>query len=770
MGKSLVIVESPAKARTINKYLGKDFMVMASMGHIRDLPTKRLGVEIDEGFHPNYITLPSKKKIVSELKAAAGKADVIYLASDPDREGEAICWHLQQAIVPKSKPVFRVLFNEITKRAIKEAIDNPGSVNMNLVDAQQARRILDRLVGYKISPVLWGKIKAGISAGRVQSVALRMIVEREYEIIAFVSEEYWTFAADLQGDQPPQFTSKLVKWDEATLRQGIKAAKKTIENATEAEAIELVLKQADYMVGDVKRKARKQNPPPPYTTSKLQQDASRGLSFTVKKTMTLAQRLYEGKEIDGETQGLITYMRTDSTRVSDDAITDVRQFIGETYGDKHLPEKPRFFKQKKNAQDGHEAIRPTKSALTPDQLAPFLERDELRLYTLIWRRFVASQMAAKELDETVLTINAGPGTFETKGVVVVFPGFSAVYGEKSGGEETPELPSLAVGEKLELLALNKSQNFTKPPARYNEASLVKALEENGIGRPSTYASIIATIQGRTYVEKDQGRFVPSELGILVTDLLTKSFPDLMDIHYTARMEERLDEVEQGNRTWQSLLSDFYSSFTQFLKQAEDKMPDMKRTGLITDLTCEVCGKPTVIKNGKYGPFLSCSAYPECTFAKRLRDLDPAETAVPVLQALINLVRTESKPTDLECPRCAGKLVFKKGRYGEFIACSNYPDCTYIHQETTGVACPKDPCEGEILVKKSKKGKVFYGCSAYPKCDFVSWNRPTGSACPDCGEVTTFVKERKRGDNTIYCPNSDCSFSDIETKLEPATAE
>lgn len=669
-------------------------------------------------------------------------------------------------MVPENKPVFRVLFNEITKRAIQEAIKKPGSVNMNLVDAQQARRILDRLVGYKISPILWSKIKAGIPAGRVQSVALRMIVDREYEILAFNSEEYWSFEAELEG--PPPFKTKLVKWKGDAVRSGVKPTKCTIENETQAAAIEKALKQASFVVSDVKRKAKKQNPVPPFTTSKLQQDASRSLSFTVKRTMTVAQRLYEGKEIDGETSGLITYMRTDSTRVSDDAIRDVRQYIDTTYGDRYLPEKPRYFKQSKNAQDSHEAIRPTRVALTPELASPFLDRDELRLYTLIWKRFVASQMAPKEMDETVLQVQASDGLFETKGVVVTFPGFSAVFGEAT--QDEAQLPDVKTGAVLDLLALTKTQNFTKPPARYNEASLVKALEENGIGRPSTYATIIATIQNRTYVEKDQGRFVATELGFLVTDLLTNSFPDLMDIHYTAKMEGLLDEVERGTRTWQSLLGDFYDTFNDFLKQAEDKMPDLKHLGLKTDLKCESCGSATVIKNGKYGTFLSCSNYPECTYAKRLRDLDPASTAVPILKALINLVKTDQVVVDQKCPRCEGQLVRKKGRFGEFTACSNYPDCTYIHQETTEVPCPKDSCDGEILIKKSKKGKVFYGCSAYPKCDFVSWDRPTGNPCPACDEKTTFLKERKRGGNLVVCANKECAYQEQESALEPTHVE
>ena len=766
MGKSLVIVESPAKAKTINKYLGDDYKVVASMGHVRDLPSNKLGVDIEHDFEPNYVVMPSKKKIISQLKIEAEKADAVYLAPDPDREGEAICWHLEKEVIPEQKPVFRVLFNEITKSAVKNAVSNPGATNMNRVDAQQARRILDRLVGYMISPVLWKKVKRGISAGRVQSVALRMIVDREYEIIAFDEEEYWTFSAMVEGGAKPIFKIKLIKWEGETLRLGNKKAKNAIENEAQAQAVEKALKQANFLVKSLKRKARSQNPRTPFTTSKLQQDASRALGFSVKKTMMVAQRLYEGVEIDGEPVGLITYMRTDSTRTSEEALTQVRDYISEKFDKEYLPEKPRRPKQKSNAQDGHECIRPTNLKFDPDFLADKLSRDELRMYTLIWKQFLASQMTAKRMDETVIEVEAGPGTLEARGLVTTFPGFSILYNEQKQSSETDsedeekskELPPLNEGETLAVHEIETLQNFTKPPPRYSEASLVKALEENGIGRPSTYAAIIATIQNRDYVEKREARFFPSELGMVVIDLLTKSFPDLMDIQYTARMENRLDEVEAGNRTWTNLLADFFSSFEPRLKLAETDMPNLKRDGLLTDLNCEVCGKHLVIKAGKYGQFLSCSDYPECTFAKKIKDIDPETTQVILLRGMIGKTREKEEDTHEPCPDCKkGTLLKKRGKYGEFIACSNYPDCRYIHKQTIGVACPKDGCDGEIHVKKSKRGKIFYSCTGYPGCDFVSWDKPTGEACPDCGAATLYEKQRKK-DTTHYCSKKDCGYS------------
>lgn len=772
MGKSLVIVESPAKAKTINKYLGDDYKVMASMGHIRDLPTNKIGVDVDHEFEPNYITMPSKKKVITELTAEAKKADRVLLAPDPDREGEAICFHLQEAVIPEGKPTYRVLFNEITKNAVKQAVENPGTTNMNRVDAQQARRILDRLVGYMISPVLWKKVKRGISAGRVQSVALRMIVEREYEILAFNKEEYWSFYAQLEGSKKPDFRTRLMRWEGQSVRQGNKATALAVDNEKFAREIEKALQTNPYSIASIKRKARRQNPPQAFTTSKLQQDASRSLGFSVKKTMMVAQKLYEGIEIKGEPVGLITYMRTDSARVSEEALTQVRDFIADQYDADYLPKDARRVKAKAGAQDGHEAIRPTHVEYLPEHMAKYLDKDELKLYTLIWRRFVASQMTAKKMDETVLVIEAGPAELEAKGLVTTFPGFSILYTEKAASTSSDEegakadLPALEEGETLKLLDLETKQNFTKPPARFSEASLVKALEENGIGRPSTYASILSTIMGRDYVEKREGRFHPSELGIVVIDLLLKSFPDLMDIQYTAKMEDRLDEVEHGSRTWQALLGDFYSGFSTELEAAEDKMPNMKRDGLPTDLSCEICSKPMVIKSGRYGQFLSCSDYPECNGAKKIKDLKPSDTEIPVLKAMIGEEQEPSPALEKPCPECGGQLVRKRGRYGEFIACGNYPDCTYIHKETIGVTCPKCT-KGEIQQKKSKKGKIFFSCVRYPDCDFISWDKPNGEKCPACNAATLYEKNRKKNP-VVYCQNKECDYS-RSLEEQPVTA-
>jgi len=768
---SLVIVESPAKAKTINKYLGKDYLVLASMGHVRDLPKNQLGVDPENDFEPNYIVMPSKNKVMRELQSAAKKAQSVYLAPDPDREGEAICWHLEESVIPEGTPVYRVQFNEITKKAVQNAIDNPGKTDMNRVHAQQARRILDRLVGYKISPILWKKVKRGISAGRVQSVALRMIVDREYQIIAFQPEEYWTFNADLEGELPPSFKAKLVKWDGSNLRVSAKQAALNVDQEALARTIEARLKTASYLLSKIQKKARSQNPPPPFTTSKLQQDASRSIGFSVKKTMMIAQKLYEGIDMQGERVGLITYMRTDSTRVSEEALGEVRSFIQDQYGQPYLPEKARYFKNKKdNIQDGHEAIRPTRAMRLPEQVAPYLSKDELRLYSLIWKRFVASQMAAKRMNETVFHIEADAGLFEAKGMVTVFPGFSTLYMEaapksKEKEDKMGELPDLAEGEILRLQELVTTQNFTKPPARFSEASLVKALEENGIGRPSTYATIIATIQNRDYVEKTQGRFKPTDLGMVVTSLLLQSFSEVMDIQYTAKMEDLLDQVESGETTWQRLLGDFYSQFEGKLEEAQENMPDIKRFGIATDIPCQICGKETVIKSGKYGQFLSCSDYPNCKFAQPIREIEPDTTKMPLLLGMIGVKEEVSESEGKPCPQCGeGSLVQKRGRYGEFVACSRYPDCKYIHRESTGVACPKDDCNGEIIERKSKRGKVFYGCDQFPKCDYVLWDKPVKVACPSCGKP--FLCEKKtKSRHDFYCIDKECGYKVKATEAE-----
>jgi DNA topoisomerase I len=804
--KSLVIVESPAKANTINKYLGKEFIVKASLGHVKDLPKSKLGVDIENDFEPVYEVIPGKEKVIKELRAAAKGADRILLAADPDREGEAICQHLQEILDGNKAEVFRVLFNEITPKAIRAAVEKPGRINQHIVDAQQARRILDRLVGYQISPLLWDKVRRGISAGRVQTVTLRMIVEREREISAFVPEEYWSIIAKLEAQQPPQFGARLVK---------IKGKNAEVKSQAEADFILNAVKQSDFIVESVTTKEKKRNPVPPFTTSKLQQDAARRLRFTVKKTMMLAQRLYEGIELGEEGRiGLITYMRTDSPRVSDDALEMVRSYVSDVYGGPYLPEKPVFYKGKKDAQDAHEAIRPTFVGRTPDDLKPFLSEDELKLYRLIWTRFLASQMNPAVYDQTTVEISAKDYLFRENGRVLKFDGFLKVYEESSdddinakptGDEEDDiSLPPLTIGEKLRLLEITPKQHFTEPPPRFTEASLVKALEEKGIGRPSTYATILTTIQEREYVTKDQGKFRPTELGTVVTDMLVKHFEDIFDIQYTARMEEELDDVEDGKMTWVEALDEFYKKFAKDLKKASKNMENLKAQEIPTDEVCEKCGSPMVKKWGQFGSFLACSAYPECKNTKELPSEEPpkegeaaaAEEPEPcencgkpmtlkrgrfgqflactgypeckTTRKIAQGVQAPKKPDvilDETCPKCGeAKLVMKDGRFGQFTSCSNYPKCKYIKPKTVGVPCPKPGCGGELTERRSKRGKVFYGCVKYPDCDFVVWNKPVPEQCPECGAPYLLEKSTKKEGLIRYCNEENCSYKvPVETE-------
>jgi len=803
--KSLVIVESPAKANTINKYLGKEFVVKASLGHVKDLPKSKLGVDIKNDFEPVYELIPGKEKVVKELRTAAKGAERIFLAADPDREGEAICQHLKEILDDHKGEVFRVLFNEITPKAIRAAMEKPGRINQHIVDAQQARRILDRLVGYQISPLLWDKVRRGISAGRVQTVALRMIVEREREILAFTPEEYWSIIAKLEGREPPPFSARLVK---------IKGKIAEVKNQAEADHILEVVKKSEFLVESVVTKEKKRNPVPPFTTSKLQQDAARRLRFTVKKTMMLAQRLYEGVELGDEGRvGLITYMRTDSTRISDEAMEMVRSYVSDVYGSNYLPEKPVFYKTKKDAQDAHEAIRPTFVGRTPDDLKPYLGEDELKLYRLIWTRFAASQMNPAVYDQTTIEISAKDYLFRENGRVLKFDGFLRVYEEstdddihaKPTGDEEDDiaLPPLTVGEKLRLLDVTPRQHFTEPPPRYTEASLVKVLEEKGIGRPSTYASILTTIQDREYVTKDQGKFRPTELGTVVTDMLVKHFEDIFDIQYTARMEEELDEVEDGKMTWVEALDEFYKKFEKDLKKASKNMENLKRQEIPTDEVCEKCGSPMVKKWGQFGSFLACSAYPECKNTKELALEEPPKEGQPAADAepepcencgrpmalkrsrfgqflactgypeckttrkIAQAGRAPKKPDvilDETCPKCGqAKLAMKEGRFGEFIACSNYPKCKYIKPKTVGVPCPRPGCGGELIERRSKRGKVFYGCAKYPDCDFVAWNKPVPEQCPQCGAPYLLEKSTKREGLVRYCNEESCKY---KVSVEP----
>lgn len=846
MAKNLVIVESPAKAKTINKYLGNDYLVMASIGHIKDLPSKGLGVDVEHDFAPTYEVIPdskkrNNKKIVADLKKAAKEADAIYLAADPDREGEAICQHLAEEIVPKrpKKPSYRVMFNEITKRAVNEAFNHPREIDANLVDAQQARRLLDRLVGYKVSPLLCRTIGGRLSAGRVQSVALRMVVEREREIEAFVKTEYWTVGANLSAKLPPAFDARLLKIGEQTVKtsnfdQDVKKNEILIGNQGQAAEIVAEAEGQDYKVSDVTTKERKRNAVPPFITSKLQQEASRKLGFAVKKTMMLAQKLYEGVEVGSEgAVGLITYMRTDSTRVSDAALAEVRDYIGTQYGANYLPEKPVNYRSKKGAQDAHEAIRPTDVTRTPDAMAKYLNKEELKLYRLIWQRFVASQMTAAVFDQTTIDIAAGRFIFRATGSVQKFDGFLKIYQEgrdektEDDDEAERKLPRVENGEALSLNSVAPEQHFTEPPPRYTEATLVKALEEKGIGRPSTYAAIMTTIIDREYVEKLESRFHPTGLGKTVNDLLVASFNDLFNESYTARMEEELDEIEDGKLKWTAALHEFYEKFAKDLKTAEQTMRAVKQQSIPTDEICENCGAPMVIKFGRFGQFLACSNYPECRTTREIAkpatatdgeagssgatsstagageagsaDADVPEecdlcgkpmalkrgrfgqflgcTGYPECRNIRKIAKSGAVapapvPLDEKCPVDGAQLVLRHGRFGEFISCSNYPKCNYIKRETTGVACPRPGCRGEIVVKKSKRGKSFYGCSEYPKCDVVYWDKPVAEPCPKCHAPFLLEKTTKKDGTVHYCAKEGCDYRAEATSkpvVQPTTA-
>jgi DNA topoisomerase-1 len=812
MAKSLVIVESPAKAKTIGKYLGSQYIVKASLGHVKDLPKKDLSVDVEHDFTPKYEVIEGKKKLIAELKQAAKGVESIYLAADPDREGEAICWHLQEELDSKKadRPgIFRVMFNEITAAAVKKAFDKPLTVNVHLVEAQQARRVLDRLVGYKISPLLWDKVRRGLSAGRVQTVAVRVIVEREREIRDFKKEEYWTIDVALNAKKNPVLNAHLHKRNDET---------PVITNETTATEIVTDLDGADYIVKSVITKEKKRNPVPPFITSTLQQESSRKLRFSVKRTMMLAQGLYEGKEIgaDGAT-GLITYMRTDSTRVSDDAIAEVRTFIHERYGETFVPSAPNVYKTKKDAQDAHEAIRPTSVLRTPESLESFLAEDELKLYRLIWMRFIASQMNPALLDQTTIDISATGKSktshiFRATGSILKFEGFLKVYEEgKDVKDEEDEdlkhkLPAVTEGETLRFKEILPEQHFTEPPPRYNEATLVKKLEADGVGRPSTYASILSTIQDREYVKKEGGKFVPTELGMVVCDLLLESFNDLFDVKYTARMEEELDDIEDGKVEWRVAMGEFYSRFSKDLENAERTMTDIKRMEKPTDQICEKCGKPMVIKWGKHGSFIACTGYPECTNTRELTvdlpDLDKdgnlgeqdeqeycencgrpmvlkkgrfgtffACSGYPECKTTKQLGGEQRKDVKLEekCPTCGNHLVQKFGRYGEFVACSNYPTCKFVKQKTIGVACP-NCTEGEVVERRSKRGRTFFGCNRYPECDFVAWGRPLQEKCPECGSPYMIEKYLKAG-AFAQCPNAECKYKHpIEAPAEAPAAE
>jgi DNA topoisomerase-1 len=881
MARSLVIVESPAKAKTINKYLGRNYLVKASYGHVMDLPKKTIGILLpgeengkkkkkkgkgkgkakgkatekkiakpiivtDENiFEPTYEVIPSKFKVIGELQRAAQNADAIYLAGDPDREGEAICAHLREilskprkyakamaaaeeeegadgekseaaAAKPEKKPekevrstppkIYRVMFNEITQKAVKAAFENPTQVNENLVDAQQARRVLDRLVGYKVSPILWDKVRRGLSAGRVQTVALRLIVERELEIRAFVPKEYWTIHAMLAAGGPPSFEAKLSKFKGEDIE---------VTNEAEAQRVVAAVERALWQVASVTQKEKRRFAPPPFTTSKLQQAGYNRLRYTAKRTMMLAQRLYEGVELGQEgAVALITYMRTDSVRVSADALTQVRDHIGSSYGEKYLPEKPNFFKSKKDAQDAHEAIRPTDVARTPESVRRFLDDDMFKLYQMIWQRFVGSQMTPAIFDQTTIDISVADYTFRATGSVQKFDGYLAAYQavieevekEDEGDSEARNLPRVAEGDKLSLEKIRPDQHFTEPPPRYTEATLVKDLEEKGIGRPSTYAAIISTIVEREYVNKDQGRFTPTLLGEKVSALLVKAFEDIFDVGFTARLEDELDEIEEGKMTWRSAVKEFWDRFAVDLSKAADKMESYK-AGIPTGQKCEKCGQGELLERiSRHGFFLGCSRYPDCDFIRDLAEPGNQEqegevkteycdncgkemaikrgrfgtflacTGYPDCKTTRRLASGTRRalqpdvPLDEKCPTCSEQLLKRHGRFGEFIGCKNYPKCKYTRPITLGIKCPK--CnEGEFVRRGTAKGRgrgrIFYGCSKYPDCDFTSPHEPINEPCPKCGAPFVVEKRTKAG-NFRSCIRENCDWEITAPEAVPVS--
>ncbi len=749
--KDLVIVESPKKAKTIGKLLGKSYDVKSTMGHIRDLPKSKLGVDVENGFAPKYVMVKGKDKVVRELKKAAKQAASVFLAPDPDREGEAISWHLFNVLSSSNANITRVTFNEITRDVILDGLSHSGQINSDLVNSQQTRRILDRLVGYQVSPLLWRQLGSGASAGRVQTVALRLVVEREEEIEAFKAEEYWTIHADVSGESNQVFRAAVITHKDEKFRP---------DNEKDATAARKTLEKSEFSVVSVVRKARKRHPSPPYITSTLQQDASAKLNFTAKRTMRLAQQLYEGVDAGSGPVGLITYMRTDSVRISPQAVNAARKLIGRLYTNRYVPEKPRFYKVKKSAQDAHEAIRPTDFDLTPEVLSKVLNAEQLKLYRLIWNRFLACQMASAEMDQTSVDIQAGPYGLRANGSIITFDGFMRVMGrpdekKKKNSDDADKtdvnngvLPPITDGENLECRGIEPVQHFTKPPPRYSEASLIRTLEENGIGRPSTYASIVGTIQDRRYVERVSGRLMPTDVGRLVSHLLIGAFPKIFETGFTSDMEEKLDEIERGRMKWVGVLDEFYNSFKDRLESAPEKMHEVRKSLEVeTDEKCEACGKPMHIKYGRYGKFLACSGYPKCRTTRPLAESggEGTESDIPADGGV--------------CDKCkTGRMKLKHGRFGPFYACENYPECKNTRNITKslGVPCPVDGCTGELTARRSRRGKVFYGCSEYPKCDYSVWDLPVLETCPDCG-WKILVRKNTKTRKGLACPQKDCKY-------------
>jgi len=789
MAKSLIIVESPAKARTIKKILGRGYQVLPSMGHVKDLPKSRLGVDIEKGFAPTYVVIKERKKVLTEILAASCTAKTVYLAPDPDREGEAIAWHIAEAIragdprsrkrkkgdaAPPPVEVRRVLFHEITKKGVTQGMADPRSLDRNKFDSQQARRIVDRIVGYSLSPLLWKKVRRGLSAGRVQSVAVKIIWEREKRIASFVPEEYWSLTARFAGSVPPEFTAKLVE-----------AGGKKVRPRTGEETLVLrrAVENGPFVVREIRKKMRRRSPPPPFTTSKLQQEGARKLRMPSYRTMMVAQSLYEGVDVPGAgLLGLITYMRTDSVRVADEAVAAAREHIRTAHGEAYLPPSPHVYRNRKSAQDAHEAIRPTSMEFPPAKVKPILNRDQYRLYELIWNRFIASQMAAAEFEQTAIDILCEPSAgerhlstgaclFRATGSIPRFLGYLDLYQEGNGaqadpsGEEEGEkdeekgegnvLPDLSQGERLVLRELVDAQHFTQPLPRFSESSLIKELEEQGIGRPSTYASIVKTIRDRGYVRMEERKFLPTELGRIVTDLLEESFPNVMDVAFTARMEEELDQIEDGEREMARALADFYRPFSEELERAKSAMPELKEELIATGISCPACGGEMVIRFGKAGKFLACRNYPGCRHTANFRETP---------EGGVELAPDEE--AGVACDKCGKAMVVRRWKGSRYIACSGYPGCRNSRPYGIGVKCPE--CgEGEMVERASRAGKMFYSCSRYPGCRFASWGRPVEGPCPVCGYPAMAEKARKGGKTEIVCLRKGCKGKMAEETITEA---
>ncbi len=736
MSKSLLIVESPTKMKTLSKFLGKDFVIKATYGHIKDLPKSTIGVDIDKGFKPHFVVVKGKTKVVDEIKKAGSGAEKIYIGSDPDREGEAIAFHVAE-VLGKGQKVERVLFHEITRKGVLDALRTPTQLDESKYEAQKARRILDRLVGYKISPLLWEKVSYGLSAGRVQSVALRLVCDREEEVKNFVKEEYWVIEVEIQLTSGDRFKATLERKGSQKLR---------ISTSDEAQKIKEAIAGSDFTLARIETKEKHISPQPAFITSRLQQEASRKLRFSPKKTMLVAQKLYEGIEIGDEgLVGLITYMRTDSVRISEEAISDARKYIEANFGKTYLPKTPHLFKNKKTAQDAHEAIRPTDVTLSPEKLKPYLEKDLFALYDLIWKRFVASQMAQERVKTKVVEVSAKDYVFVARGVTVLFDGFTRIYEEESDDSEEgmAGLPEMKEGERLTLLETTLNQRFTNPPPRYTEATLIRALETKGIGRPSTYASIVSTVEDRSYVRKEQGRLLPTPLGRTVNNLLKEFFPTILDIGFTAKMEERLDLIEDGKRNWVKSLESFNNVFEGELSTAKEEMKSLKKEEKVTDIPCEKCGQPMLLRWGKNGEYIVCSAKPACKSKKNV-SVDEAG----------NIKILEEEPKGV-CPKCGGKLVEKRGRFGRFLACGNYPDCKYTEPYSLGFYCPEENCTGKLVERLSKKKKRFVSCSRYPSCSFATNRDPAEGPCPSCGAPTLFTYRKQTS-----CLRKECGWKSL----------